>query len=81
MGDPLDESVSNDVAIEAIDEDKPETGAAPPDSADTDTAGGAIEVGQKSIESVDGYEPPTMSTGSGRDVFDPSKRPYVCPAV
>jgi glutamyl endopeptidase len=65
MGDPLDESVSNDVAIEAIDEDKPETGAAPPDSADTDTAGGAIEVGQKSIESVDGYEPPTMSTGDG----------------
>ena len=63
MGDRLDESVSNGAAIEAIDEDTPETGPAPPDVADTDTDGGAIEAGREEIESVEGYEPPTMSVG------------------
>ena len=61
MGDRLDESVSNGAAIEAIDEDTPETGPAPPESADTD--GGAIEAGGEEIESIEGYEPPTMSSG------------------
>ncbi len=65
MGDPLDESVSNGTAAEVIDEDAPETGPAPPESADTAVDGGAIELGQESIESVDGYEPPTMSSGDG----------------
>ena len=65
MGDPLDESVSNGTPAGAIDELAPETGPAPPKSADTDVDGGAIEVGQQEIESVDGYEPPTMSVDAG----------------
>ncbi len=69
MGDPLDESVSNGIAAEAIDEDAPETGPAPPESADTDADGGAIEAGGDGMESVEGYELPTMSTDG--DEFGP----------
>ena len=65
MGDPLDESVSNGTPVEAIDEDPPETGPEPPDSVDTDADGGAIEAGRASMESIEGYEPPTMSTDDG----------------
>lgn len=65
MGEPLDESVSNGTDAGAIGEDAPETGPAPPESTDPDVDGGAIEAGQDEIESVDGYEPPTMTTGDG----------------
>lgn len=56
MGDPLDESVNNGFETGAIEEDEPETGD------------GDIEVGDGAIESVEGYEPPTMSSG---DEFGP----------
>ncbi len=65
MADLLDESVSNGAAVDSGDELDPETGPAPDDSVDTETAGGAIEPGGEAIEDVDGYEPPTLSSGGG----------------
>lgn len=84
MGDPLDESVSNGTDADAIDEDAPETGPAPPDATDTATEGGEIETGHDAIEAVDGYEFPTRDGGdefgpessSGDDAPDPTLAEY-----